>query len=305
MLSGFLQCCNSHNEAGAVAELRVVHLSSDVTDFPHQPPGPPDAVDWTSGAILGPGGRSDSLDVSYGSTPRQRSFQERIRLPRLRRYPVPPGCSSDDPEEVRREELQRTYREFVIDLHRGIHMTQLTSTQDYSNIHCQILEDLQTLKVDQGSGEIIEFPLGAVSKVYRIVKNDEKFNGAFAGSSALLSRAEHIVVVEFMRRKLAFVFNEIQVAQRFLMCIELLIRRAQEFQAEGAPPSRTNAGGSAGGGGIAPIFASFGGAGSKAREGGERMGKPLLPLDVVRPAGGGGGTVGRPGGGSGGLSPCG
>merc|ERR1719392_344337 len=140
----------------------------------------------------------------------------------------------DDPEDVRRAELLRTYQDFVMDLHKGLHMTQLTSSQDYSDIHCQILEDLQTLKVDQGSGCIIEFPLSAVSKVYRIVKNDGKWYsaGSLTGPTPMpplpLSNAEHIVVVEFMRRKLAFVFNEITAAQIFLMCMELLIRRAQE-----------------------------------------------------------------------------
>lgn len=52
------------------------------------------------------------------------------------------------------------------------------------------------------------------------------------------------MVVEFMRRKLAFVFKELQaacicpsvglawqVSQRFLICMELLIRRAQQKQA--------------------------------------------------------------------------
>mmetsp|Transcript_73037 Transcript_73037/g.236396 ORF Transcript_73037/g.236396 Transcript_73037/m.236396 type:complete len:194 (+) Transcript_73037:311-892(+) len=163
-------------------------------------------------------------------------------------------------------------------------MTQLTSNQDYSDIHCQILEDLQTLKIDQGSGCIIEFPLGAVSKVYRIVKNDDKWfsAGTLTGPAPMpplpLSSAEHIVVVEFMRRKLAFVFSEIKVAQRFLMCIELLIRRAQEVRDEaeartgvqsGISGSRKGRG--TGSGAMAPMFSSF-----STREPGERFGKPLL-----------------------------
>jgi len=167
-------------------------------------------------------------------TPRQQNFKDRVRLPVLRRYPIPPGCSPDDPDEQRQNELLRMYQEFVLDLHKGVHMTQLTSNQDYSDIHCQILEDLQTLKVDQGSGCIIEFPLSAVSKVYRIIKNDDKWYsaGSLNGPTPMpplpLSNAEHIVVVEFMRRKLAFVFTEIIAAQGFLTCMELLIRRAQE-----------------------------------------------------------------------------
>ena len=80
-----------------------------------------------------------------------------------------------------------------------------------------------------------------------------------ARSQVLPGCQEHIVVVEFMRRKLlggqahasmraplnpvhrlsrsvllrafirlAFVFGEVAEAQRFLICIELLIRRAQD-----------------------------------------------------------------------------
>lgn len=126
------------------------------------------------------------------------------------------------------------YQDFTVELYKGVHMMQLGVNQDYSNIHCQILEDLQTLKVDQGSGCIIEFPLSAVSKIYRIVKNDNRWfkAGSLTGPSPMpplpLSNAEHIVVVEFMRRKLAFVFGDMDQAQRFLMCMELLIRRAQE-----------------------------------------------------------------------------
>merc|ERR1712050_225837 len=55
------------------------------------------------------------------------------------------------------------------------------------------------------------------------------------------SNTEQIVVVEFMRRKLAFVFKELQVSQRFLMCMELLIRRAQQKQAKKALRSLTPA----------------------------------------------------------------
>lgn len=243
MFGRFLQCCNTQHDVGPGSELKVVQLSSDVMEcgierpmfhpvhlLTHQ-----DSFDMT---VTPRSGCKGDRPKTSPITPRQRNFKERIKLPKLRRYPVPPGCSSDDPEEQRREELLRVYQEFVLDLHKGIHMTQLTSNQDYSDIHCQILEDLQTLKVDQGSGCIIEFPLSAVSKVYRIVKNDDKWYsaGSLTGPTPMpplpLSNAEHIVVVEFMRRKLAFVFSDMGAAQRFLMCIELLIRRAQESRSE-------------------------------------------------------------------------
>ncbi|CAE8714325.1 unnamed protein product, partial [Polarella glacialis] len=199
---------------------------------------------------------------------------DRIHLPRLLRYPLPPGSLPEESEDKRRDMLLQVYQDFVLDLHKGLHMTQLSSDQEYSDIHCQILEDLVTLKVDQGSGCIIEFPLTAVSKVYRIVKNDDRWYsaGSLTGPTPMpplpLSNAEHIVVVEFMRRKLAFVFADMVAAQRFLMCIELLIRRAQEQKND------SSAGLLRGGKGdsFSPIFSS----GSRGKQPGERFGRSLL-----------------------------
>lgn len=189
--------------------------------------------------------QTDSFDMTFtprsfngtmrpsSETPRQHTLRESLELPTLHTYPVPPSSTSEEAEEVRKRKLLDMYQEFALDLHTGMYLTQLTSNRDYSDIHCQLMEDMQTLKLDQSNGRIIEFPLTGVSKVYRIVKNDDKWYSA--GSSVPGSQAantEHIVVVEFMRRKLAFVFKELQVAQRFLMCMELLIRRAQQKQAK-------------------------------------------------------------------------
>jgi hypothetical protein len=165
-------------------------------------------------------------------TPRQKGLRDQLELPRLHTYPIPPHCNSEE-EEERKKALLDMYQEFALDLHAGMYLRQLTSNRDYSDIHCQLMEDMQTLKLDQSNGRIIEFPLTSVSKVYRIVKNDDKWYSAgtaFPGNVA--GNTEHIVVVEFMRRKLAFVFKELQVSQRFLMCMELLIRRAQQNQAQ-------------------------------------------------------------------------
>merc|ERR1719288_646891 len=98
------------------------------------------------------------------------------------------------------------------------------------------------LKLDQSNGRIIEFPLTNVSKVYRIVKNNDKwYTAGTTVPGAASANTEQIVVVEFMRRKLAFVFKELQVSQRFLMCMELLIRRAHQKQAKKALRSLTPA----------------------------------------------------------------
>ena len=164
-------------------------------------------------------------------TPRQQDLRAQLELPQLQAYPVPPNLSADEVEEVRKEKLLEMYREFAIELHTGMYLTQLTSNRDYADIHVQLIEDLTTLKLDQSNGRIIEFPLTNVSKVYRIVKNDDKWYAAGTPLPNASPHAEHIVVVEFMRRKLAFVFKELQVSQRFLICMELLIRRAQQRQA--------------------------------------------------------------------------
>jgi len=186
--------------------------------------------------LFGTQGRSRASNAPF--TPRQRDLRAQLELPSLQTYPVPPNLGPETAEEVRKERLLEMYREFALDLHTGMYLTQLTSNRDYADIHVQLMEDLTTLKLDQSNGRIIEFPLTNVSKVYRIVKNDDKWYAAgtplphsSANTDVGKGSREQIVVVEFMRRKLAFVFKELQVSQRFLICMELLIRRAQQKQA--------------------------------------------------------------------------
>jgi len=283
MLGGLLQCCNSSHDVGGVAELRVFHLSSDIMDSPtsmHKPAHlltRPDSFDLTTSPRGSLAGNSPAL--SKGLTLGQRTLRERIWLPKLRRCPALPGASPDDTEEAKREELLRCFQDFVVELHQGIHMTQITSNQEYSVIHCQVLDDLHTLKVDQGSGCIIEFPLSAVSKVYRIVKSEDKWYGHSTPAPPLpASSLEHIVVVEFMRRKLALVFHDVLIARRFLLCIELLIRRAQECKDNSDAFGHCLGGRDIGFSAAAdpPTRGSFG---TKAP--GQRVGKPLLPMDVL------------------------
>lgn len=189
--------------------------------------------------------RGDPLDITFtprpfvrdgGSpgpiTPRQRDMRDQLQLPKLQMYPVPPNALPEDTEEQRKGKLLQMYQEVALDLHTGMYLTQLTADRDYSDIHCQLMEDMTTLKLDQSNGRIIEFPLTNVSKVYRIVKNDDRFyTPGTPVPSDRDARSEHIVVVEFLRRKLAFVFKEVHSAQRFMICMELLIRRAQQKQA--------------------------------------------------------------------------
>jgi len=182
------------------------------------------------GEALGTRGAAGSVIVPGGKpcTPRQRDLRDGLELPKLHHYPTPPGVGQEDTEEARHEKLHEMYQEFVLELFTGMFLTQLTSNRDYSDIHCQLMEDLTTLKLDQSNGRIIEFPLTGVSKVYRIVKSEDKWYSPASAQGVPLAVVEHIVVVEFMRRKLAFVFSELIASQRFLTCMELLIRRAQQ-----------------------------------------------------------------------------
>lgn len=214
------------------SETKVVSLRADL------PEGRPklahdlsehDAIDTT----MGP--NRNRLLAENVMTPRQHTFKEAVQLPKLLRYPsLPKDFTLEEgyEEYQERDVLLGLFREFALDLNRGRYLTQLGSNQDYSVIHCQVMDDLQTLKVDQGNGCIIEFPLTGVSKVYRIVKTDERLM-----QTTTAPNVEHIVVVEFMRRKLAFVFTEVKEAQKFLLCMELMIRRAQEDMKDGLDQS--------------------------------------------------------------------
>jgi len=216
--------------AASSSETKVVSLRADL------PEGRPKLAHDLS--------EHDTIDTTMGPhrnrrlpenviTPRQHTLKESVQLPKLLRYPSLPKdltIIEGNEEYQERDVLLGIFREFALDLNRGRYLTQLGSNQDYSVIHCQVMDDMQTLKVDQGNGCIIEFPLTGVSKVYRIVKTDERL---MSMTTATAPNVEHIVVVEFMRRKLAFVFMEVQEAQRFLLCMELMIRRAQEDMKEG------------------------------------------------------------------------
>ncbi|CAK9068835.1 unnamed protein product [Durusdinium trenchii] len=239
-LMSFFPFCYAENTASTSSETKVVSLRADLEGtsppFAHDL-AEHDCIDTTVGPN-GPNGTAFRnrrlVHMENVMTPRQHHFKEAVQLPKLLRYPSLPKdftLEEGNEEYQEREVLLQLFREFALDMNRGRYLTQLGSNQDYSVIHCQVMDDLQTLKVDQGNGCIIEFPLTGVSKVYRIVKTDERLTSM---SSTPAQNIEHIVVVEFMRRKLAFVFTEVQEAQRFLLCMELMIRRAQEEVRDGA-----------------------------------------------------------------------
>jgi len=182
--------------------------------------------------------RMDSLDITFAfrdgtlsanarvpktMTPRQRSVRSQLTLPILNPCPLPPGCSPDEDEETRRRKLLQMYQDFAADLHTGMFLS-LSAGAEKTEIHCQLMDDLHTFKMDPNNGRIIEFPLSKVSKVYRMALHPE---GAAKAKAAPQAGSEHNVVMHFDNRKLAFVFKDGDASQRFLLGMELLIRQSK------------------------------------------------------------------------------
>jgi hypothetical protein len=136
-------------------EPSVSVLSADDSQVPEiwtHPITQPDAFDITYAPRLQGGFQQHRL------TPRQRDLRNQLELPMLATYPLPPNAKITDSDEEKQWKLLEMYREFVLDLHTGMFLRQLTSNTTCSEIHCQLCEDLQTLKLSMSSGNIVEFP---------------------------------------------------------------------------------------------------------------------------------------------------
>merc|ERR1712137_200539 len=122
--------------------------------------------------------------------------------------------------------------DLVLDLHKGLYLTQLTDCGRHADIHCQLTADLKMLNFDLGNGRIIEFPLAAVNRVFRPLMRWNDFSSPEHHCSHEASK--HIVMVEFVSRKLAFLFEADSDAQCFMTCIQMLKRRAHEHESKPA-----------------------------------------------------------------------
>lgn len=165
-------------------------------------------------------------------TPRQLLLRDWLELPPLEICPMPPNSGPDDPPEVRTRKLREMYKEFAINLHAGVYMTLLRSASEYSDTHCQLMDDMMTLKLDQRNGRIVEFPLRYATKVYQVTKlGDEWCKDSFSEDDTWSPDSEEVVVIEFLQRKpfnLAFRFLQMYTAQQFQICMGLLVRRAKQ-----------------------------------------------------------------------------
>jgi len=240
-LDSLLHCCSCKLDDCEPEVQMQIQLSSDYADYADLVPMRSaiprvDSLDTTfapracgnagGNYVVGFAGSDRVPRASPCVTPRQQGVKDRLQLPVMEHYPRPPGGGMTD-DGARRQLLYEMYQEVALDLHAGMFLTQLTGSRDKFDIHCQLMEDLQTFKLDQSNGRLVEFPLASVSKVYRVVltEPDDKLSG------------DHIVIVAFESRQLAFVFLENQAAQRFTQCMELLIRRAQQIQTAKAAQS--------------------------------------------------------------------
>lgn len=176
--------------------------------------------------------RTDSRDQQTRMTwtSRQTSVRDGLALPSLH------ACSEfdeldDESEEDSFTRLTEMYKEFTLDLYAGTFVTQLISTGDYGETHCQLMEDLMTLKLDQRNGCIVEFPLTCVTKMYRAIRCDRKlFKPGPSVPEKLPSNARHIVIMCFhQRHQLVFVFTGLEETKRFITCMELLVRTAKRY----------------------------------------------------------------------------
>ncbi|CAK0807464.1 unnamed protein product [Prorocentrum cordatum] len=211
-------CCACHREAVAgrrQSDLRI-DLSADDLDsrllYRH---------------VLTQGDPFDGAP-SPASAAGRRDPAECLELPDLPAYPVPLGCTSDGDEDRRKVVLLEMLREFALEMRAGTRLTQLiipaAGGAFCETVHCQLLEDLVTLKVDAATCHIVEFPLDRASSVFCVSREGSRPSEEQGDSS------ERVVIIEFLQKKLRFLFADTPSSQRFLTCMDLLVQRAQQLR---------------------------------------------------------------------------
>eukprot|EP00435_Cladocopium_sp_Y103_P070594 s497_g35.t1 len=223
---GFTPCC-CWDEAHET--LHIVQLSTDALADPFDLNISPSHAE-SSGRVLATKGT--------GASPGEQRLREQIQLPRMRWFKLQGAWDDgvDDDEDLGEEEkkmaLLQIYQDSVLDLLSGLELTVMAGNQEYVDSHCQLMPGFTSLKVDYGcDNSITEFPLNNVTKMYRVVKRRANTQLHLAEhhprTSYPFPETDHIVIVEFVSRKLVFVFVDEVEAQRFLLCLELLTWQSQ------------------------------------------------------------------------------
>lgn len=182
-------------------------------------------------------------------TPRQRELYDKSELPELTTYPAPPGHPNAEEltDATKKVLLQKLFKDFIVDMNTGMFLSQYTSTREKTVTHCQLMDDCRTLKMDQNTGRLIEFPLQGVKHIYVVVRavspsvherssicrlsnNQKNLDGS---DYEVEEGYEYIVVVVFERRKLAFAFDDRIRADRFQLCMQMLAKKVEAKENDG------------------------------------------------------------------------
>lgn len=217
-------CCKSPSECH-----QVIDISSDILDENAKFIVVNEQFDpFLSSSGISARGSDDQKDQFL--SPCQKYLKDQLRLPAMKQYPVPLHCSPDDPEEMRVSELFKLFQTFVLEWHKGLYMIQSCKDMDaryeFIDVHCQLMNDLRTLKVDKGSCRIVEYDLLAVTRMVRDLiplQRDNCRGGVVQSLPLVCVDTKHIVVLEFAKRSLMLVFSSIAEAQSFMMCMDLLV----------------------------------------------------------------------------------
>lgn len=203
--------------------LHIVQLSTDALADPFDLNISPSHAE-SSGAVLASSGA--------GASPGEQRLREQIQLPKMGWFKLQGVYDDEDlGEEEKKMALLQIYQDSVLDLLSGLELTLMAGNQEYVDSHCQLMPGFTSLKVDYGCDNCIaEFPLKNVTKMYRVVKrraNHLHLAEHHPRTSYPFPETEHIVIVEFVSRKLVFVFTNEVEAQRFLLCFEFLTWQSQ------------------------------------------------------------------------------
>lgn len=172
-----------------------------------------------------------SLPILPDLSSEQQNLHDHLELPLLDSRPVLPDCLCDSSHEQSENTLLKMYKAFAIKWQAGSHVKQVYENHVCSDSHMQLMENLMILKLDQNSGCIIEFPMRNVSKVYRMVKYGKRWRDAHAPppvSEKMRALAQQVVIIEFMKQKIAFMFPTLPEALNFSICFGLLVKRVQQ-----------------------------------------------------------------------------
>jgi len=190
------------------------------------------------------------VEESFDSlTPRQKRFHNKVKLPDrlLDECNIPESAvlPKEGTREEKLDELNKIYKKFVLSLNRGIVLKQVITTRSYADIHCQLMDDMINLTINQGSGVLVLISLDSVSgldfyvqrpSIYAeaatVTRNTSSTNPLVP--SLRLNSADYLVIMKFAvdgykERKIVFVFHNERKGTTFKLCMELLVEQTKRF----------------------------------------------------------------------------